>query len=554
MKRTVLSLIAVCTIAAMFGLIAVSQPETIPGYVVSDLQLISQASKPDWSARWTGPIEAATILAWFHGYGYPRFLTDLNGDGVIDELDTIELADNLGKGAMKTETPLGTNDVRLVVGLARYVAERYPGEFVIKIYDTSFPAEFNAAGLGPFAPDVIDGIILETKEEPSIAAYEFELESAEGVIVGLAEEEGENNTYLAGRSYLYAETPEGYTPVDLAWAEEDRWEPGYQGQVLETAAMMNDDGMHIDYRGMWTPVEFMLALSPIEQRSGGPTSEQGCPPDAIAYDVTVSPLIYPMTDRQVGSVRIEECVTREGEIDTYTYTVTNIDYLTPDGCGLCLFLIHVPLALPIVSHSEPLPWLFSGFPGLWAWRTPLGDCGLLPGESVTLSVSVPGPTIDGYVPGAVAPCVSPSPPPDGDGLVLTPLLAIRTTGPSEEGEDGGPDEEPGCPDLTVIRVEAVCSLDRERTVTVAAVIKNIGDEPTTVTTWAHLSSSTHPGADWASVPPLDPGEEIVVHLSFSFSFNYPPCGDFTVDVDPFNNIKECNESNNDMDGSFCCPK
>jgi len=550
MKRSVFLVIALGIIAAMIGPSAFGQIEGIPGYVATDLQLISQESRPYWSEAWTGPIEAATILAWFHGYGYPRFLTDLNGDGVIDELDTIELADILGKGPMKTQTPLGTDDARLVVGLARYVAERYPDEFVIKIYDASFPAEFSAAGFGQFAPDVIDGIVLEVKEDPSIAAYEHELESAEGVIVGLEENEGENNTYLTGRSFLYDETPEGYTPVDLAWAEEDRWTPGYQGQVLETAAM-TDDGMYIDYRGAWTPVEFILALSPIEQRRGGPPTVEGCPPEAVAYDVTVSQLFDPVTDRRIGSVRVEECVTRDGDIDTYTYTLTNIDFTTLDGCGLCFFLIHVPPTLPTVSHSEPLPWLFTGFPGLWAWRTPLGDCGLLPGESATFSASVPGPTADTYVSGGVGACVSP---PDGDGLVLVPLLAIRTTGPSEEGEDGGPDEEPGCPDLTVIRVESVCSLDRERTVTVAATIKNIGDQPTPVTTWARLSSSTHPGSDYAAVGTLDPGEETVIHLSFSFSFNYPPCVDFTVEADTFNAIDECNESNNEMDGSICCPK
>jgi len=554
MKRSALLVIAVSIITALISVASIGQIEGLPGYIASDIQLISQESKADWSARWTGPIEAATILAWFHGYGYPRFLTDLNGDGVIDELDTIELADDLGHGPMKTNT-FGTNDVRLVVALAHYVAAHYPDQFTIKIYDASFPAEFNAAGFGQLAPDVIDGIVLEVKEDPSIAAYEYELESAEGVIVGLEENEGENNTYLTGRSFLYERTPDGYTPVDLAWAEEDRWTPGYQGQVLETAAMMDDEGMYIDYGGAWTPVEFMLALSPIEQRRGGPHTVEGCPPDAIAYDVTVSKLFDSTTDKQIGSVRVEECVTREGDIDTYTYTLTNIDYTNAGGCGLCFFLIHVPPTLPTVSHSEPLPWLFSGFPGLWAWRTPLGDCGVLPGESVTFSASVPGPTVDAYVPGGVGPCV---PLPDGEGLVLVPILAIRTTGPSEEGEDGGPDEGPdegpGCPDLTVIRIESVCSLDRERTVTVAATIKNIGDQPTTTATWAHLSSSTHPGSDWASVPPLDPGEEIVVHLSFSFSFNYPPCVDLTVDVDPFDNIDECNESNNEMDGSICCPK
>jgi len=545
MKRLITLVIALGIIVAMIGPIASGQPEGVPGYVVTDLQLISQESKPYWSAAWTGPIEAATILAWLHGYGYPRFLTDLNGDGVIDELDTIELADILGKGPMKTETPLGTNDVRLVIALAHYVAERYPDQFVLKIYDAGFPAEFNASPFGPFAPDAIDGIVLEAREDPSIASYEYELESAEGVIVGLEEEEGSNNTYLAGRSFLYDETPDGYTPIDLAWSEEDRWEPGYQGQVLETVAMMNEDGMYVDYRGAWTPVEFMLALSPINPREAGPTTEGECPPDAIAYEVTINPI------GSLGSVRVEECVTRDGDIDTYTYTVTNIDFLY-NGCGLCFFGIPIPLTLPTISHSEPLPWLFSGFPGFWAWRTPLGDCGLLPGESAVFSASVPGPTVDTWVSGWTGICTPPPAP--GEEPLRPEYVPIRTTGPSES-EDGGPDEGPGCPDLTVTAIRATCTTEREREVTVVATIMNIGDEPTTTPTWAHLSSSTHPGSDYASVPTLDPGESTTVTLSFTFSVNLSPCPvDFTVDVDPFNNIDECDESNNEMDGSVCCQK
>ncbi|HID23228.1 MAG TPA: hypothetical protein EYP14_12615, partial [Planctomycetaceae bacterium] len=85
MKRSALLVIAL-GIITLIGVTAIGQIEGPPGYVATDIQLISQQSKPDWSPRWTGPIEAATILAWFHGYGYPDFLSDLNGDGVIDEL------------------------------------------------------------------------------------------------------------------------------------------------------------------------------------------------------------------------------------------------------------------------------------------------------------------------------------------------------------------------------------------------------------------------------------------------------------------------------------
>jgi len=263
MKRTLLVVLILmaAVLGSILGWLAVAQPG-ISGHIVSDLQLISQESKVYWSPAWTGPIQAATILAWLAEHGYPAFIGDFNGDGVIDELDTIELADIFGRNLMETRSPRGTTDVRLVLGLARYVADRYPNQFELKIYDAGFPVEFSAEEGMAFNPHIIDGIVLNPKNEPSIAAYKFELESGEGVIIGLEEEEN-YNTYLSGRSFLYDTTPEGYTPIDLAWAEEARWVEGHQGKVLETVGRMADR-FYLEYRGEWTLVEFMLALSPID--------------------------------------------------------------------------------------------------------------------------------------------------------------------------------------------------------------------------------------------------------------------------------------------------
>ena len=141
------TVVATCRIA-LFALSAVAsaQDAVLEGYVRDDLQLISQQSLPTWSARWTGPIEAATILAWLADHGYGQFVRDYNGDGVVDEQDTIRLADDLGRMLMATETRRGTTDVRLVLGLAQYVAGLYPNEFVLKIYDVGFPGEVAPGG------------------------------------------------------------------------------------------------------------------------------------------------------------------------------------------------------------------------------------------------------------------------------------------------------------------------------------------------------------------------------------------------------------------------
>ena len=416
MRRHLRSLLLTVMLGVLFGGLALAQIE-IPGYVVSDLQLISEESKPAWSKAWTGPIQAATILAWYAEHGYPAFMRDFNGDGVIDELDTIELADILGRTFMETETLRGTTDVSLVLGLARYVAQYYPNQFQIKIYDAGFGQEFSIEGEGSFGPDVVGGIELILETDPSIRAYEAELLMGEGVIVGLELEQA--NTYLTARSFLYEKTPAGETPLDLAWAREDRWEPGVQGQVLETVGRM-EDRFWIDYVGAWTLVEFMLALSPVIDGSG--TSEPApCPPDAIAYDVIVTTLF------DYGSIEVEECVTREGGVDTYTYTVTNIDFLY-DGCGICLFAVPKPVTLWAIGHTENAPWLYSEFPPAWVWRLPPGHCGILPGESAVFSVSVPGPTIDTAVTGAIVFCRTRNP---ARLLRIARELLIHTTRPGE---------------------------------------------------------------------------------------------------------------------------
>ena len=261
MRRLVgLGIVFSCCVAAI-SFLSAAQPEAV-GFTVSDLQLISTASRTDWTGRWTAPVEAATIMAWFHQHGFPDLLTDLNGDGVIDELDTIELADRFGKTSMETTTTRGTTDPLLVYGLAQYVAKRYPKEFELKIYDAGFPAEFARDTHLPFSSDVIPGITLTLKPEPSYAAYQSELRDGQGVIVGI-EQQADRNYYLAGRSFLFDKVKDGNYAVDLAWAEDDPWQPGAQGQVLQTEAK-ETDALYLSYQGAWMKVECMLALSPMQ--------------------------------------------------------------------------------------------------------------------------------------------------------------------------------------------------------------------------------------------------------------------------------------------------
>lgn len=517
-----------------------AQVETLPGLVLTDMQLISQESLPHWTPAWTGPIQGATIAAWFAEYGYPALMRDFNGDGVIDELDTIELADDFGLGIMRTETPRGTTDVRLVVGLGNYIAEHYPDQFVLKIYDLSFPHEFAAQGYGTFASDAIPGIILELKEEPSIEAYIHELSTGEGVIVGLEEGEVDRNRYLSGRSFLYEQTPEGYTPLDFAWAQEDRWEPGHQGQVLETVGKM-ENRFYLEFQGRWIPVEFMLALSPLVEREVE-TEERLCPEDAIAYDVTNTML------GDYGEVQIEECVIRDGDFDIYFWVVTNISFLK-DGCGLCFFTIPNP-GLPTVAHGQLPPWIFTSAWGSWIWWLPGGSCGLLPGQSAVFMIVVPGPTTDTWISSNLGQCM----PPKG----IAPLLfRARTTGPGLPDDDIPGDE---CADLVIRILDESCSYDARSqayVLTVWAEVENIGTEPVTSLFDVRLAGTSHPGNDTRTVlPPVLPGGTVPVTLSFPTPpepTGGAPCPiTYELRVDSGSVISECDELNNVVYGDVCC--
>ena len=580
MNRRRLITLATAILIAAISLASWPQPEVLPGYERSDLHLISQESLPHWTPEWTGPIQGATLLAWLHDHGYARLLRDFNGDGVIDELDTIELANVLGRGLMGTETPVGTTDVRLVVGLARYIADLYPDEFVIKIYDASFPTEYTQQTRSPFAPDAIAGITMSIEGDPSIDAYKWEMETAEGVILGFEVDE-RKNTYLSGRSFLYDLTPQGFTPIDLAWAEEDRWLDGHQGQVLQTVARM-DDGMHADYRGAWTLVECMIAISPIHEASGA-SEPRPCPEDAIAYDVTENITPY-------GRVIIEECVTREEVmgmiLDTYTYFVTNIDFEN-NGCGFCYFAIPDVGVTTTINMTGPAFWTKTASWAAWRWIAPLGSCGILPGEVGEFSFTVVGPTIDTWLTGAIGECAGAVP---AGALVQLQTFPVRTTGPGE----GIPDDEPGacclpdgscveldplacreaggdyqgdgvscadvqcpttldeCPDLIVEITEVECEVEREYVVTITVDVTNIG---TVVANNVRVEVEADSENDTDLHAFINPSQTRTSTFVLTFGINSPPPCPLSIlaTVDPFDSIVECDEGNNEDTDSIYCP-
>jgi hypothetical protein len=518
-------------------------PPAVLGFEVTDLQLIADSSRTDWTGDWTAPVEAATIMAWFDLHGFTKFLTDLTGDGVVDELDTIELADRFGKTSMETNTPRGTTDPLLVYGLATYVAEKYPNEFELKIYDVGFPAEFKRDLHIPFSSTVIPGITLTLKPEPTYEAYELELRSGEGVIVGI-ELEIDDNYYFAGRSFLFEKTPAGNYAIDLAWAQYSPFEVGIHGQFLETQAK-ETDALYLNYLPRWVKVECMLALSPITDPEGGDPGPNPVDP-CDTYTTDLPSIAVP----SAASVTIEECVTHspDGKVDTYCYTVTNNGYLSSTGCGLCGFFTPNADGVSTVGTTGPFSWNVTWNMTGWWWQAPLGDCGIMPGETATFCLSVVGPTTDNLVSGQVAlECVSQQ----------GTWYPVDTTGPFA-----------ACPDLTIKITSKTCACrwnDAKQvydcTVTIKAKVTNIGDGPAGP---FHVSLDA-PNCGWSDVYHVSGGlaAKAFRTITLTDTFACPelgcPCCTFYVVADseidsqhPKGEVLECDEHNNVDSDQLCC--
>jgi len=438
--RILASALVLVTASVAIAVFVEAQWGGAEGFFVDGLELISVDSRPNWQEYWTGPIEAATICSWLARRGFPALLGDRNADGAIDEFDTIDLADFLGTNYTGTAAEDGTSDAHLIYGLARHLARTFPGTFEVKVYDTGIVEEF-LRDLGmPFHENAVPGVVLTPMREPDIAGYAYELVSGEAVILGLSADEGTPNVYFTGHGVSDDGTANPQVPVSLVSAAEDVDTPGIQGQILATHAVQ-EGAMRVLYRGAWVDAECMIVVSPINWpgsyvgglADGGVAS--GCPSSAVTSDLSI-------IDSPDGMYVVKECVTSNGDVDTYTYTVSNVDF-SRGGCGICLFAIPNLDELPTLAMCGAPGWTGAAFGGLtaeWRWEATGAPCGIEPGESAVFWISVPGPTADAAVDGIIADCI--------DGKHTTP-----TTGPrvrSGAGPAGfGPAVGIGCPEDAV---------------------------------------------------------------------------------------------------------
>jgi len=518
--------VALLLFAAVSAMGQEAPPRT--AFAVADLELLSYEALPDGTVAQSGPLCAAIVMAWLAHHGYPGLLPDLNGDGKVNEEDTLLLASRFAR-EMSVRPDQPALDPKLMDVVARYVGEKYPKEFALKIWDDTFATEYQAAFGKVFSPSDYPKIEVRLLPNASHSDYVGELGAGEGVIVGLGKEKG-TNTFFVGRSFELAEKAAGW-PVDFVDTSDDPFQPGVQGQVFATEMQKGPDHWLVRYAG-WTPLEFMLSLSPI-RRPGTGTPPGPCPTGALGYDVTT-------VNSEWGTFKVEECVIRKGEVDLYSYRVTNISFLY-NNCGICEFYVPNVHGLSTLAQWGPESWFVNPWGLSWSWMAPLGDCGILPGETAEFGFAVPAPTTDTSQGAGIGACfkgglVGPA----GPAVIEVPWVKFQTTGPK-------PGEEVGCPDLKVVDLYACWRYTprQEIEVVVTVIVQNIGTAASG-SFWVCLEAGG--ASDLEPSMSLAPGATVTITATFALG---SPAGlpGFPIPVKAFADcmyqVKECDEYNNE---------
>jgi hypothetical protein len=262
-------LVIVLTITSMVLAppLATEAQDRDPVLVLQDMDknlIIGQRARGEWGHFWSAPAVTGINLGYLAEHGYPKFVSDLNGNGEIDSTDLVNLVDTLGgEEYMDTNPDRGTLDPNLLRGLAKYVSENYPDSFEIKIYENNFRGEYGDVFTENF-PDQLFGIPLSVFTDPEFPSYEKELRDGEMIWLGLPQENTDLNHFLAGRSFDTRENLSGNFPVDFADPKEESFQPG-KGQIIETEMT---PGGELSYNGMSRPIDIMLVLSPLEETEG----------------------------------------------------------------------------------------------------------------------------------------------------------------------------------------------------------------------------------------------------------------------------------------------
>ena len=241
-----------------------------PVFVLEEMDqelILGQRAVVGWGHFWSGPTVSAINFGYLAEHGYQKLAVDHDGNGEIEASDIEPLAGKLGSEYMATDPDEGTTDPKLVEGIARYVGEKYPGQFEIKVYESEFRTEYQQV-MGEELPEVISSVPIRVFTDPEFKVYEKELRAGEMIWLGLPQQDSPLNHYLAGRSLDVRKTMDGKYPVDFGEPKEKSFQPG-KGQIIET--VMTDSG-GLEYGGATRPVDIIIALSPLEEKTKGDVS------------------------------------------------------------------------------------------------------------------------------------------------------------------------------------------------------------------------------------------------------------------------------------------
>ena len=263
MRRMILLVAALILVASA---VAAAADEFLE---LEGLHLLAWEDLPEGTPALAGPLSSAVLMAWHADNGYPRLLPDLNGDGRIDEADTVELAIEFADQMIRFDGP--TWDPSVVDVLAQYVADHYPGTFELWVYDPSLPGEFLGHLGRPFDPGAYPGIEVLLLEEPNHPAYVEHLERRRPGIVGIGFEP-EPNDFCVSRSAVLAEEA-GAWPVDLVNTSHEAFGP----DPIWNTLLGEEFGSWLFDRGEWMPFEVFIVLVPVQEGKGEAEGEPGDP-------------------------------------------------------------------------------------------------------------------------------------------------------------------------------------------------------------------------------------------------------------------------------------
>ena len=261
----------------ILGLVAALSMVGVAAVELTELHLVSWEDLPGGTPNDTATVSGAVIMAWLAEHGFPTLLPDLNGDGHIDQLDTMELATGFREPMGAHEGPIW--DPGLVLSLSEYVAERYPDVFEVWIYDPSFPDEVQRITGHGFDPEAIAGIRLVVLDEPTHEDVIHHLEAARPGIAGIGQEP-EPNRYAVSRSAEGSETPDGW-PVGLVNTSHEDFGPP---PTWETFLRPDHDRWIFNLE--WpNPFEVFVVFVPVRDSGDGlPTDIPGDDPGDDPFD------------------------------------------------------------------------------------------------------------------------------------------------------------------------------------------------------------------------------------------------------------------------------